>query len=192
MRIEGRDLVDFGEREFHLQGQRGEMGGGQIAVMVLDQMQVFDQQIAPARLVGEQRAHFLERRGVDLTALGRARRLAAACFGVRRSRLEVHERLWPELGQATFSVMCRNMARRASSSNSVLNLCLSLSAFARAAAGRAEISSTRRCRLGNLAQAPSPSAFGMSRAQPQTAISTMVQLSPSTYFCFARRASRMA
>src|SRR5450756_2667930 len=95
MRIKGRNLVDLGEREFHLQGQRREMGGGQIAVMVLDQMQMLDQQIAPARSVGEQRAHFVERRRVDLTALGRARRLAAACFGVRRSRLEVHERHWP-------------------------------------------------------------------------------------------------
>src|SRR5450759_1410427 len=165
MRIEGRDLVDFGEREFHLQGQRGEMGGGQIAVMVLDQMQVFDQQIAPARLVGEQRAHFLERRGVDLTALGRARRLAAAA-GLWLLLAGIH--------QATFTLICPNMAFLASSSNSVLNLCLSLSALARAAAGRAEISSTSRFRLGNLAQAPSPSAFGMSRAQPHTAMSTMV------------------
>ena len=53
------------------------MRGGQMAVMVLDQMQMLDQQIAPARPVGEQRAHLVERRGVDLAALGRARRPAA-------------------------------------------------------------------------------------------------------------------
>ncbi len=94
MRIEGRDLVDFGERELHLGGQRGEMRGGQIAVMILDQMQMLDQQIAPARPVGEQRAHFLKRRGVDLAALGRTRRPAAATgFVVRRLGLESHERL---------------------------------------------------------------------------------------------------
>ena len=39
------------------------MRGGQMAVMILDQMQVFDQEIAPARPVGEQRAHFIQRRG---------------------------------------------------------------------------------------------------------------------------------
>ena len=53
------------------------MGGGQMAVVVLDQMQVLDQQIAPARPVGQQRAHLRERRGVDLAALRRARRPAA-------------------------------------------------------------------------------------------------------------------
>ena len=40
-----------------------------MAVMVLDQMQMLDQQIAPARPVGQQRPHFVERRRVDLAAL---------------------------------------------------------------------------------------------------------------------------
>ena len=52
MRVEGRDLVDFGEREPHLLRQRGEMGGREMAVAILDQVQMFDQQIAPARTVG--------------------------------------------------------------------------------------------------------------------------------------------
>ena len=65
------------------------------------------------------------------------------------------------------------MARLASSSNSVLNLCLVRNSLARAAAGRAETSSTSRFRLGNLAQYSSPSAAGTSRAQPHTAMSTM-------------------
>ena len=54
------------------------MRGGEMAVMVLDQMQMLDQEIAPARPVGEQRAHFIERLRIDLAALGRARRPAAA------------------------------------------------------------------------------------------------------------------
>ena len=74
MRVEGRDLVDLGLRELHLGGERREMRGGEMAVAVLDQMQVLDQQIAPARLVAEQRAHLVERRRIDLAALRRLRR----------------------------------------------------------------------------------------------------------------------
>ena len=77
MGVEGRDLVDFGERELHLLRQRGEMRGGEMAVFVLDQVQVLDQEIAPARPVAQQRAHLLERRRVDLAALGRLRGAAA-------------------------------------------------------------------------------------------------------------------
>ena len=73
MRVEGRDLVDFALRHLNLLRERGEMRGGDMAVMVLDQMQMLNQQIAPARPVGEQRAHLVERRRIDLTALGRAR-----------------------------------------------------------------------------------------------------------------------
>ena len=61
MRVEGRDLVDLGERKLHLVRQRREMRGGEMAVMVLDQVQVLDQQVAPARLVDQQRAHLFER-----------------------------------------------------------------------------------------------------------------------------------
>ena len=78
MRVEGRDLIDFGQRKLHLLRQRGEMRGGQMAVMVLDQMQMLDQQIAPARPVGEQRLHLVERLRIDLPALRRARRSAPA------------------------------------------------------------------------------------------------------------------
>jgi hypothetical protein len=48
MGVEGRDLVDLGERELHLLRQRGEMRGGEITVAVLDQMQMLDQEVAPA------------------------------------------------------------------------------------------------------------------------------------------------
>jgi hypothetical protein len=46
--------------------------------MVLDQVQVLDQQVAPARPVGEQRAHLLQSGEVDLAALGGASRAATA------------------------------------------------------------------------------------------------------------------
>ena len=81
MRIEGRDLVDFGERELHLRRQRSEMRRGEMAVVVLDQMQMLDQQIAPARPVDQQRLHFFKRLRIDLAAFGRPRRPAAAGRG---------------------------------------------------------------------------------------------------------------
>ena len=86
MRVEGCDLIDLGERHLHLGGERGEMGGRQITVLILNQMKVLDQQIAPARPVGEQPAHLLERLRIDLAALGRARRAAAATRAVAPER----------------------------------------------------------------------------------------------------------
>jgi hypothetical protein len=46
--------------------------------MILDQEQVLDQEIAPARPVPQKRAHILESLQVDLPALGRPPRFAAA------------------------------------------------------------------------------------------------------------------
>ena len=69
MRIEGRDLIDLGQREPHLVRQRREMRRGEMPVVVLDQVQMLDQQVAPARPVGQQRAHLVERLRVDLAAL---------------------------------------------------------------------------------------------------------------------------
>ena len=54
------------------------MRGGQVAVMVLDEMQMFDQEIATPRPVGQQRQHLFERLRLDLAALRRARRSAPA------------------------------------------------------------------------------------------------------------------
>ena len=76
MGVEGRDLIDLGQRELHLLRQRGKMRGGEMAVVILDEVQMLDEQIAPARPVGEQRKHFLERFRIDLTALRGARRAA--------------------------------------------------------------------------------------------------------------------
>jgi len=62
----------------------------------------------------------------------------------------------------------------ASSSISALKVNLSFNAIARAAAGRALISSTSRLTFLYLAAPSSPSTNGASRAQPYNAISTMV------------------
>ena len=61
MGVEGRDLVDLGLRQAHLLGERRQMRGREMAVAVLDQVQMLDQQVAPARAVAEQGPHLLER-----------------------------------------------------------------------------------------------------------------------------------
>jgi len=96
--VEGRDLVDLGERQPHFLRQRGEMRGGEVAVLVLNQMQMLDQQVAPARPLTEQGADLIERFQVDLTplgrSLGRAPRLAVtaadAVASRRRRNRDVH------------------------------------------------------------------------------------------------------
>ncbi len=94
MRIEGRDLIDLGQRQFHLGGERGEMRGGKTAIGVLNEMQMLDQQIAPARLVAEQRAHFLERLRIDLPAFRSAPRPAVRLpRATRGRRLNIHRNL---------------------------------------------------------------------------------------------------
>ena len=81
MGVEGGDLVDLGQGQPHLVGERREMARVQAAVAVLDQVQVLDQQVARARPVAEQRPDLLERRRVDLPALRRRR---ASCGGPSR------------------------------------------------------------------------------------------------------------
>ncbi len=70
MGVEGRDLVDLGLGEAHLLCERCQMGGREMAEAILDQVQVLDQESAPARPALEQGAHRLEGRGIDLSALG--------------------------------------------------------------------------------------------------------------------------
>jgi hypothetical protein len=79
--IEGRDLVDLGQREPHLLRQRSEMRGRKMAVAVLDQVQMLNQQVALARALTEQRPHLLERTGIDLAALGGPARTAGTTIG---------------------------------------------------------------------------------------------------------------
>jgi hypothetical protein len=52
--------------------------------VILDQVQMFDQQVAPARPVRQQRANFFESLCIDLAALWRARWTAAAAALSRR------------------------------------------------------------------------------------------------------------
>jgi hypothetical protein len=53
------------------------MGGREVTVFVLDQMQVLDQEIAPPWPVAEQRTHLVECLRFDLAALGRTPRAVA-------------------------------------------------------------------------------------------------------------------
>ncbi len=58
------------------------MRGGEMAVLILNEMQVFDQQVAPARPIGQKGTDLVERLRVDLATLGRARRTPAAARSV--------------------------------------------------------------------------------------------------------------
>src|SRR5712691_13208326 len=69
MGVERGDLIDFDEGEPHLLGERRQIARMQAAEMVLQQMQVLDQQIAPALAINEQRLHLGERGGIDLSPL---------------------------------------------------------------------------------------------------------------------------
>ena len=73
--VESRDLVDFGLRKTHFARERGEVPRRQPAVAVLDAMQVFDQQVAAARLRAMGVMNFLQQR---LDLLERVRLYAAA------------------------------------------------------------------------------------------------------------------
>jgi hypothetical protein len=44
---------------------------GNLVIGILDQMQIFDEQVAPARPITEQDSNFVGRAGRDLTAFGR-------------------------------------------------------------------------------------------------------------------------
>ena len=113
MRVEGRDLIDFGLRQLHLGGERGEMRRGDVAVFVLNQMQMLDQQVAPARAVGQQRLDIGGGLRIDLTALGRARRAPTppssglVCGRPRRQFSQAHRiplMCWPRDGAVTLTV----------------------------------------------------------------------------------------
>ena len=92
MGVEGRDLIDLGKRKLHLGGKRGKMRGRQMPIPILDQMQVFDQQVPLARAIAEQRTHLIERGRIDLAPFGGASRpttaaavrFGAICLGIRK------------------------------------------------------------------------------------------------------------
>jgi hypothetical protein len=78
MRVERRHFVDFAERQSQLAGERRQVRSSELSVAVLNEMQIFDQQIALPRLLAEQRADFRERCGIDLAAFRGWRRPATA------------------------------------------------------------------------------------------------------------------
>jgi hypothetical protein len=69
MGIEGRRLEHFGEGEAHFIRERGEVGGGDLPVGVLDEMQMLDQQIALAGSAAQQRLYLGLGARLDLAAL---------------------------------------------------------------------------------------------------------------------------
>ena len=89
--IERRDLEHLRLRQLHLVGERREVDRAQVAEAILQLVQVFDQEIASARLVTEQLEHLSTRLRVDAPA---ARRLALAlarrCLGNDRDDGVVH------------------------------------------------------------------------------------------------------
>jgi hypothetical protein len=62
-----------------------------MAVAVLDQVQMLDQQVAPPLALAKERAHLFKRLGLDLPALRRLRRTPATAggFGVGSANLTV-------------------------------------------------------------------------------------------------------
>ena len=70
MRVEGRGLEHLRKRQLHLVGKGCEMGGRDLMIFVLDQVQVLDQEIAPPRPVTEKKLDLVGGGGVDLAALG--------------------------------------------------------------------------------------------------------------------------
>ena len=67
--------------------------GGEVAVAVLDPVQVLDQQVAPPRLLAEQRAHLGERRAVDAAALRRGPDFLESRIGRGHLQPVVHREL---------------------------------------------------------------------------------------------------
>ena len=82
MRVEGRRLEHFRKGQLHLVGKRRQMFSGNLVIFVLDQMQVLDQEIAPARPVAEQGLDLVRRGRIDLAALGCCLRPPATLAGV--------------------------------------------------------------------------------------------------------------
>src|SRR5262249_62138486 len=59
-------------------GKRGKMRSREMAVLVLNEVQMLDEKVAPAFPLAEERAHFVKRGRIDLAALRRARRPPAS------------------------------------------------------------------------------------------------------------------
>src|ERR1700736_87176 len=71
MEVERRGLKLFRKRKLHLVGKSREMGGGNLVIFVLDEVQMLDEKIAPPQPVAEQKFDLVRSRRVDLASLGR-------------------------------------------------------------------------------------------------------------------------
>ena len=80
MGVEGRDFPDFGLGEAHFLGQSPQMGGGEAAVFVLNQMQKLDQQVAASGPLAQKCANLRQRPVFILAPLGRLAALPPAGF----------------------------------------------------------------------------------------------------------------
>ena len=76
--VEGCDLEHLGHRQPHLLGQRPEVRRREVAVAILDEMEVFDQKITAARAVAQQGGDLIEGGLVNLAPAGLDARLAPA------------------------------------------------------------------------------------------------------------------
>ena len=67
--VEGGDLIHFRKREPHFMRQGDQMPMRQMALIVLNEVEMFNQEIAAAGTIAKQNAHVVKRVGVDLAAL---------------------------------------------------------------------------------------------------------------------------
>src|SRR5262245_42390083 len=89
MRVERRDLIDLGKGQLHLGGERSEMSSREVSVLILNEMKMLDQQIAPAWPIGQERANFHHRLRINLAALRCTRRATPAAAAGRSSRADL-------------------------------------------------------------------------------------------------------
>ena len=70
MGVEGRDLPDLRHGEPHFFRQRRQVPRGEMPEAALEPVQIFDQELAPARCIAQQRLHLRQRLRLDLAPLG--------------------------------------------------------------------------------------------------------------------------
>jgi hypothetical protein len=93
MRVEGGDLEDLGLGQLQLRGECCKVARREVAVAVLDQVQILDQQIAPARHFPQEFLDFLDSVGLDLAPLGNGSSGPPAGTGMARGTMVVRHGL---------------------------------------------------------------------------------------------------